>query len=229
MAEETLEVGKASGQPDAGVFFAGQHLLVRFEQGRLEEIEPAIAALVGRVSQGIPGIVSFLGLIHSETGRLEETKTLFEPLASRSFELPEDHVWLMCTTLAAEVVRQLDDRSGAAALYERLAPYPGVFSITAGVSTGSTDYYLGMLAAVLGRYAESEEHFRAAAAVHQKIGAPAHLGRTLIEWARMLRARKHRGDAERAQQLLDQALSTARELGLVNVERRAVALLSQTP
>jgi hypothetical protein len=127
------------------------------------------------------------------------------------------------------VVRYLGDRSSAAVLYERLSPYSGVFSNTAAVSTGCTDHYLGMLAAVLGRYAEAEEHFRDAAAVYEMIGAPAHLGRTFVEWARMLLARQQPGDADRARQLLDQALAAARELGLVHVERRAVAVLSQTP
>jgi hypothetical protein len=46
-----------------------------------------------------------------------------------------------------------------------------------------------------------------------------------LEWARMLFARREDGDAERAGELLDQALATARELGLANIERRAVALL----
>jgi hypothetical protein len=41
----------------------------------------------------------------------------------------------------------------------------------------------------------------------------------------MLLSRHQRGDDERAQELLGQALSTARELGLRNVERRAVVLL----
>jgi hypothetical protein len=104
-----------------------------------------------------------------------------------------------------------------------------MFSVTAGVSSGCTDHYLGMLAAALGRHEQSEQHFRAAAAVHERIGAPAHLGRTYVEWARMLLARGQPGDAERAHQLLDEALSTARELGLVNVERRAVALLQDHP
>jgi hypothetical protein len=41
----------------------------------------------------------------------------------------------------------------------------------------------------------------------------------------MLIARGEPGDAERARELLDQALTSARELGLANIERRAVALL----
>jgi tetratricopeptide (TPR) repeat protein len=203
-------------------------LLVGFEQGRLEEVEPAIADLVARLSAGVPGLVTMLGLIYCETGRLEDARQLFEPLVSRSFELPGDYVWLPFNTLAAEVVRQLGDRSGAAVLYERLAPYPGLFPNMGGVSTGCTDYYLGMLAAVLGRYADAEEHFRDAADIYERIGAPAHLGRTFVEWARMLLARGEPGDADRARQLLNQALAPARELGLVNVERRAVHLLTET-
>jgi hypothetical protein len=42
----------------------------------------------------------------------------------------------------------------------------------------------------------------------------------------MLSRRGEPGDAERARDLLDQALATARELGLACVERRVVELLS---
>jgi class 3 adenylate cyclase/tetratricopeptide (TPR) repeat protein len=225
LAEETFEVGRASGQPDAGLYYAVHRFLVRFEQGRLDEIEPDIVDFVARLP-AVPGFACLLGLIHSEAGRLEEARTALEPLASRSFQLPEDVVWLGLSTVAAEGVRHLGDRSGAAALYDLLLPYAGVFSVIGGTSTGCTSYYLGMLAAALGRYAESEQHFRDAAGIYERIGAPAHLGRTFVEWARMLLARRQPGDAERARQLLDQALTTARELGLVNVERRAVGLLT---
>ena len=43
----------------------------------------------------------------------------------------------------------------------------------------------------------------------------------------MLLARRGDGDAERARELLGQALGTARELGLGDVERRAIALLER--
>jgi hypothetical protein len=51
------------------------------------------------------------------------------------------------------------------------------------------------------------------------------LARTRYEWAAMLSRRDEPGDAERARDLLDHALTTARELGLASVERRAVELL----
>jgi hypothetical protein len=57
------------------------------------------------------------------------------------------------------------------------------------------------------------------------MGARADLARTRLEWARMLLTRRQPGDADRARELLGQALLTARELGLATVERRAVELL----
>ena len=68
-------------------------------------------------------------------------------------------------------------------------------------------------------------HFATAAGTHEGIEAPTWLARTAPGWARMLLARPGPRDAERARELLGNALTTARELGLGNVERRAVALL----
>jgi class 3 adenylate cyclase len=88
-------------------------------------------------------------------------------------------------------------------------------------------HYLGMLDTVLGRFEEAEQHFSSAARSHERIGAPAWLARVPLEWALMLVARGRAGDAVRARDLLGQALTTARELGLGNIERRAVALLNE--
>jgi len=76
---------------------------------------------------------------------------------------------------------------------------------------------------------EAEARFSYAEATHERIGAPAWLARTRLEWARMLLARKGSGDTERARTLLAQGLATARELGLGGVERQAVAVLGSAP
>jgi hypothetical protein len=88
-------------------------------------------------------------------------------------------------------------------------------------------HHLGLLAATIGHYDEADERFGAAAVIHERLKAPAWLAHTRLEWARMLLARRAPRDAERTRELLGQALDTARELGLGNVERRAAALLAQ--
>ena len=63
------------------------------------------------------------------------------------------------------------------------------------------------------------------AATHSRIGAPTWLARTRLEWGRMLLARQEAEDEERATALFQEALKTARELGLGNLERRTAKLL----
>jgi hypothetical protein len=98
---------------------------------------------------------------------------------------------------------------------------------TANVVTGSVCHYLGLLVTTLGHLDEAEDHFVAAAATHEHIDAPTWLARTRLEWARMLVIRGDETATARASELLQQALTTSRALGLGNVERRAVTLFTE--
>jgi hypothetical protein len=71
-----------------------------------------------------------------------------------------------------------------------------------------------MLAAMLERWDEAEEHFETALAGCDLLGARAFRPRVLLEHARALIARDDDGDAERAEALLEDARRTAEDLGL---------------
>jgi len=225
---EEYALGSSTGQPDVTAFFVTQQFLLRYEQGRLSELEALVAGLLPRFP-AVPGLASYVALFHTELGRLAEAREVIGPLAASGFDLPVDAPQLGCLTLAAEVVRALDDCELAVALYDNLLPYATMFSVTGGATTGCTAYYVGLLATMLGRFCEAEELFNFAAAAHERIGAPTHLGRTRIEWARLRLTRRGSGDVEEAKHLLDQALTDAIALGLVNVERRARAIMESTP
>jgi hypothetical protein len=92
---------------------------------------------------------------------------------------------------------------------------------------GSVDHYLGLLAAIEGRFDQAGRHFEAAHATHEALAAPAWLARTRLEWARMLLTRGRSVDAGPARDLLQQALDIARNLGLGSVERQALGLLQK--
>jgi hypothetical protein len=70
-------------------------------------------------------------------------------------------------------------------------------------------------------------HFTDALATSDRIGAPPHLARTSVDFARMLLARGGAGDEGRAQALLMQARSIAERIGqggvvaeIVEIEKR---------
>jgi hypothetical protein len=109
-----------------------------------------------------------------------------------------------------------------------LQPYAHqlVVGTFAGWVTGSVALYLGMLATAAGDWADADARFAAAAATHESIDAPAWLARTRLEWARMLRSRAEPGDDERADRFLGQAIDSAREMELANIERQAAELLA---
>jgi class 3 adenylate cyclase/tetratricopeptide (TPR) repeat protein len=223
VTHETFELGRSSGQPDAYPMFLVPRWVIRFEQGRLGELEPELAEVCPRFP-AVPGLALMLAATHCQLRRDAEARRGLEQFSTISFELPRDPTWLGFLAVAAEVARHVDDRAAAGVLYDLLRPYPGAFGVLAGVSLGCTDHYLGVLSAMTGRHVEAEEHFRGAAALHEKVRAPCCLARTRLEWAGMLVSRGEPGDAERARERLGQALATARDLGLRSVEQRAAAL-----
>ncbi|MGH2627991.1 MAG: hypothetical protein ACRDHY_15230, partial [Anaerolineales bacterium] len=230
LASAGYEIGRTGGQPDVWLYFALQQFKIAFEQGRLQEWsedgEAGFAELAR--NQRSPLFHGFLAVSYCEVGRTEDARRVFDDLVPAVFDLPVEIAWVALMTDLASVCAHLGDAHWAAALSDQLAPYPNQLPTLThgGVVGGSVAHHLGMLASTLGHYDEAEARFAAAAATHGRIGARSWLARTRLEWARMLLTRRQPGDTDRAQELLGQALATARELGLGNVERRAVELLT---
>jgi tetratricopeptide (TPR) repeat protein len=221
-----FELGQATGQPDASAFLAAHMFLVRYEQGRVGEFEQRLAERVA-VTPGIPMLRAQLALLLCELDRPDDAREHYEQLAVDNFtRVPKDPPWVVCIPVCAVVCAYLGDRPRAAALLQLLLPYSHQLIFTAGGSYGAVARYLAILAATSGDFDEAERRFADAVTTHERIGAPTWLARTRLEWARMLISRSRPGDAEQARLLLGQALTTARERGLANIERRAVQLLT---
>ena len=73
---------------------------------------------------------------------------------------------------------------------------------------------LARASAIDERLPRRREHFERALEVSAAIGAPPHVARTSVDYARMLLTRDADGDAARARALLADASSLARELGM---------------
>jgi hypothetical protein len=111
-------------------------------------------------------------------------------------------------------------------LFDRLAPWAGVWSATGGPTVeGPVSHTLGGLATLLGRYDEADAYFAHSAASSERAQAKFFAARTHLLWGRMLAERAHPGDTEKARELLTMAHTAAVANGYGAVERRAAAAL----
>jgi tetratricopeptide (TPR) repeat protein len=224
LARETADIGRLAGQQDVVVFF-GYHLFsVLSEQNRLHEIEGLITEAAA-FDTGLAIWTPVLARLHLEMGRPAQAGEMLDHFSHEGAVVPIDAWWWHTCGNWVSVCAVLDHPAAAAQLHRQLAPYAHQmgFPVT-GICCPAIAHHLGVLATTLGDWDEAVDRFAAAAATHERLAAPILLARTRLEWARMLLTRRESGDAERARDLLGQALATARDLGLANVERRAVEL-----
>lgn len=125
----------------------------------------------------------------------------------------------MSIALLAQVCAMVRDQRYAARLYELLLPFTGrnITIGSAAVFYGPVSRHLGLLAATLGRYGEAARHFEDALDLNARMGSRPFAAFTQHEYGAMLLAHDQPGDREKAMSLLDEALATARELGMAKV------------
>jgi tetratricopeptide (TPR) repeat protein len=222
-ADDAREIALESEQPDGMPFYAGQLINIRFEQGRLSELEPLIAAQV-QANPGIPAFRAALALARAEAGMREEAlEVLMVDAASDFADLPYDSNWLVGVAIYAQACASLDDTDAATKLYRLLEPWAEHVAFNSATTWGSVERHLGNLDRVLGRYDDAEDKLQRAAERHEHMGAPIWLARTRLDLARVLLERDR--DGPRAMDLLDQARRTAHDLGCLSIERQATERL----
>jgi DNA-binding CsgD family transcriptional regulator len=226
LAKQALAMGqRLKGQDSSGVF-GMKMFTIRKEQGRLQEVAPALKMFIQQHSASgawRPG----LALLYSELGMEAEARAEFETLAANSFAaIPQDALQVVCLVYLAEVCAFLGDTCRAETLYRLLLPWSGYNAVVGGgvAYCGAAARYLGMLAALMSRWPEAERHFQQALEMDARMGARTWLAHSQHEYAKMLLARGSSGDLEKAEALLEQALNAARELGMRALEARVAAL-----
>jgi class 3 adenylate cyclase len=234
------EAGVASGRAFNGLFHWAQLLSLRWDQGRLGELEEWTRDLVDRTRQIWSRHTSEpAGLFHEgvharmlfEIGRVDAAATVFDRLVAINFAHPTHNTaWLWFHAECAWLCGRLRRSDCVPRLRSALDPYASQFltGALAGVVGGPISFYLGMLATTTADWSAADGYFAAASATLEGMGARPWLARTQVEQARMLLARAEPGDAEQADEVLHQALATARELGLTQVKQDADNLRNGT-
>ena len=222
LMHEARELGRRAQDDNADLFWIIQNGHLLCEQSRYDELDlPGIERQAAeRVETAWSSWRAFMFVVRGEP---EAARRLIEPLAAGGWAgLPIDANWHVMTE-AAEVVVALGEREWAASLYERMLPYAELQAVIArAIGTyGPTAYFLGKLAATIGRWEDADAHLSAAIAANEAIGAAPRLARA--QEARGLVMRE-RGLADRGEALLAEALAAYERLSM---SQRAASLAAR--
>ena len=224
--DQAHRIGRMRGQDFMGVL-GMQMFTLRREQGRLQELEPAVRMFLAQnENESIwrPG----LAVLYLELGMIDQAREEYERLAVRDFtDLPRDGVWLACMTYFAEMSAAFGDRKRSEVLYEELLPY-APFTLAMGgcvANYGAASRYLGILATTMERWDAAERNLEHALELNRKIKAWAWVAHTEFRFGEMLLARRRNEDQRRAEGLLRSALRTAQAFGMRTLEARATEKL----
>ena len=223
LAHRARELGEQAGSPNAFTWFSGQLYGIRRAQGRLGELEPILADLETRY----PDVLGYrfaraeasLGL-----GREAEVRSFLAAAGRHGFrDVPHDFNWPSVMAIASRCALALDDVESAEKLHAALEPARETCIVMpfGSLWDGAAALYLGQLAARAGRFDEARADLAAAADLHGRIGARAHLAETWLAEARVHAAAGARSDAGR---LAADAAELFRALGMHEAEKRADAL-----
>ena len=220
LADEAFQIGRGSDSEIATVMRdSGQMFALRFGQGRLAELESAVLDFTRRY----PWIQPWrLPLLYSELDRMSDARAELERQTVGGFtDFPRDGLWITRIAALAHACALVEDAGRARQLYDLLLPYADRnVSTIADQSYGPVATRLGMLARVMERWDDAEDHFVAALARCRTLGAPAFTALNLLEHGRMLLLRGRSGDDERACELLGEAEAICQEHGINGVLER---------
>jgi DNA-binding SARP family transcriptional activator len=205
-----------------GMRVAALAFVMRYAQGRLPELEPAVRQFAD-AQPAMPVWRCGLLCVHLQTGNEAELRREYDRLAADSFgTLPRDNLWLPAAAFLAEACAHLGDRQGARTLESLLAPYAGRNVVTPDVAyVGPVDRYLALVAATAGDHEQAATWFASALHLARKMGARPMCAQLALDEAKALR--EH--DPARSAALAADAAEQAEALGLERVAAEARGLL----
>ena len=221
LAREALRIARLRHSEYATYLYEYAQLhAIRWAQGRLDEHWPEI----DDHGERFPWVPRWRDAIAAaERGDRSAAAAEIARHVGRGFtDIPRDLLWLLRLCALAEACVLVEDDARARRLYELLLPFADRnASSYVQQPFGPVALRLGMVAAMLERWDDADEHFETALACCDRLGARAIRVRVLLEYARAVMARSRPGDAERAAALLDAARRLGEDLGLEWVLRRA--------
>ena len=229
LAGEALELGRLRRSEYATyVFRYAQMPAIFWAQGRLDELWPELEDHAER----FPWIPRWREpTAAAELGDEQMARRELAREGARGFaDLPRDGLWLLHLCGLADAAVLVRDVDRAEQLYELLLPHADDNAVSYTQQPfGPVALRLGKLAALLGRWQETDRHFATALARCELLGARAIHARVLLEHATALAARAEPADRRRLEAMLDEAAELADELDMPGLADRVAAVREHAP
>jgi tetratricopeptide (TPR) repeat protein len=168
-------------------------------------------------------VTALVAFMNGERGNEDEARRGLDRLSEQAvLALPRDEHWITTMALLADTSVQVRDGKRAALFYDLLLPYAeqNLAHDLMRSYLGSTHHYLARLATCLDRFDQAETHYESALRFNRDLGAAPLVARTQAAWGQWLRSRGRAKDRRRAGDLLEQAHTTAIQLGMRDLARR---------
>ena len=123
-------------------------------------------------------------------------------------------------TASAWVAHDTNHTQAAPALEKALQPYADRIATNGLFPLGPVATALGCVATLQGHFDDANGYFQDASARCEKWDLRSYLALTRLHWAQMLSRRDGPGDRSRVQELADQALHSAEDIGMLRVANR---------
>jgi transcriptional regulator with XRE-family HTH domain/tetratricopeptide (TPR) repeat protein len=222
LSEELNRRLQRIGHPQAALILVAQTFSWRWLQGRAVDYLPIFEALSASEPTNLAwrAITAWCLAEGGERDRVVGLLRRTAPDAAAAAD--KNYLWWAGVVGFADAADLLQDRPWAEVLYNLAAPYAGN-NCTLGVACflGAVDHWLGVLAAVAGRFDEAISHLEAAMERHRVMGSRPLQALTEEAYGHVLSMRGEAADVERAHELRESALRVADELGLAAIRDRA--------
>jgi DNA-binding SARP family transcriptional activator len=226
LAEQALTLGRQADDPNAPLLVRIQHGHALDAQRRIAELDRAWYAEMAASSPVSAAWAVSLSVIDAQTGHIDQARRLVAELARDGCSaFPMDANWHTACDLA-DAAALVGDRDAAASLHAMLAPHANLFPVIARAIAcyGSTEYYVGRLAAVLGRHDEAQARLRRAVTENERVGAEPRVALALLRLGEVLTARSQR---DQARDTLTDAIARAEAAQMPALAAEAHAALQQ--
>jgi DNA-binding SARP family transcriptional activator len=179
IGEEAAAMAASMPWPDAPSIQVMQLILTRYHQGRLDEVQPFMAAVAEAAPDQV-GVLVALAFIETELGHAHGPVAVDE-VARRLSTLMSAAAWLGMTTVVLESMAKVR-HSRTAEIAATLTPWSGEHAvITALGYFGAIDRVLGLAAAATGDMAGARALLQRAIDQHEAVGSLPYAARTRRE------------------------------------------------